>query len=164
MAATRIDSNELLMRSLHGAALHKVLQPAEGVWEFDFETAGLTISCPWRLVSGGAVVLGSSDHGQRFGLPAPVDVRSETVRVLDGRKVEAIDINEQTGDLCIRFGSDARIDAFNNSGGYEGWNYASQSGVMVVAMGGGELAIWSNLPKRGFARGSDELNKRSHGN
>ena len=142
------NATELILRSIRGANVHGLQQPAEGVWQFDFERAGLTIECPWRIVSAGVVVLGASDHGEKFGLPAPVDVISETIDKLGSRRVEAVEINPDTGDLCIRFSGDARIEAFNNSAGYEGWNYADRTGVMVVAMGGGSLAIWGNLPKR----------------
>jgi hypothetical protein len=30
------------------------------------------------------------------------------------------------------------------SSGYEGWQFGSKAGLLVVAMGGGELAIWTN--------------------
>jgi hypothetical protein len=143
-----VDARELMLRSMQGANLRGLQQPAVGVWEFDFEKAGLTISCPWRIVSAGVVVLGASDHGQKFGLPAPVDVISETLAKLGSKIVESVEIGAETGDLCIRFSGNARIEAFNNSGGYEGWNYADRAGVMVVGMGGGSLAIWSKLPKR----------------
>jgi hypothetical protein len=153
MPGVPIDVNELMLRSLRGATLHKLRQPAEGVWEFNFEVAGLTIECPWRLVSGGAVVLGGSDHGQRFGLPAPVDVSSETLRILVDLKVETVDANERTGDLRIRFNLDAQIDAFNNSGGYEGWNHSDHEGITVIATGGGSLAIWD---KRGVGKNDSD--------
>jgi len=143
-----IDAGELMLRSLGGASLRGLLQPAEGVWQFDFEKAGLTIECPWRIVSGGSVVLASSDHGQKFGLPAPVDLISATLEKLKGLTIEAIDVNGETADLCLKFGGGARIDTFNDSSGYEGWNYSDRTGVMLVAQGGGHLAIWSNLPRR----------------
>jgi hypothetical protein len=149
MADKQSDPAELMLRSLKGASLHDLQQPAEGVWQFGFERAGLTIECPWRIVIGGCVVLASSDHGQKFGLPAPVDLILATLEKLKGLTIEAADIDRETADLCLKFSGDVRIDTFNDSSGYEGWNYADRLGVMLVAMGGGKLAIWSKLPKRG---------------
>jgi len=149
VTAEGADAAGLMLRSMRGASLRGLLQPAEGVWQFDFEGAGLTIECPWRIVSGGSVVLASSDQGQKFGLPAPVDLISATLGKLKGLTVETIAINGETADLCLTFGGGTRIDTFNDSSGYEGWNYADRDGVMLVAQGGGQLAIWSNSPKRG---------------
>ena len=149
VTAEGADAAGLMLRSMRGASLRGLLQPAEGVWQFDFEGAGLTIECPWRIVSGGSVVLASSDQGQKFGLPAPVDLISATLEKLKGLTVETIAINGETADLCLTFGGGTRIDTFNDSSGYEGWNYADRDGVMLVAQGGGQLAIWINSPKRG---------------
>jgi hypothetical protein len=146
--ADSIDASELMLRSMRGAYLHEIQQPADGVWQFGFSKAGLTITCPWRIVSSRSIVRAASDHGRQFGLPAPVDVISETLEKLEGRTVQSVEISEETSDSCIRFSGDVRIDAFNDSSGYEGWNYADRAGVMLVAMGGGHLAIWSKLPKR----------------
>jgi hypothetical protein len=143
-----LDAAKFMLHSMRGANLHGLQEPAEGVWQFDFERAGLTITCPWRIVSARGIVLGASDHGRKFGLPTPVDVISETLGKLESRIIESVEISAETGDLCIRFSGDAGIEAFNNSAGYEGWNYADHGGVMVVAMGGGSLAIWENLPRR----------------
>jgi hypothetical protein len=136
-----------MLRSLRGAALRQLKQPAEGVWEFDFVAAGLNLTCPWRIANHGGTVLGASDHGQKFGLPAPVDVISKTPEHLHGATVESVEIDPETSDLRIKFSDGARIDAFNDSSGYEGWNYSDRSGVMLVAMGGGRLAIWDRSNK-----------------
>jgi hypothetical protein len=142
MSAAPIDVKALILRSLLGATVHKLDHPSEGMWTFDFGTAGLTVNCPWRILSEGAIVLGESDHGQKFGLPAPVDVSSQTLRIMTNRKIEDIEISEHTGDLCIKFSSNTQIDVFNDSSGYEGWNYADRDGVQVIGMGGGGLSIW----------------------
>jgi hypothetical protein len=146
MADTPVDVDELMTNSLRDATLRKLEQPAEGVWAFDFEIAGLTVECPWRIVVDGGVVLGGCDHGHKFGLPAPVDVMSETMRWLATRKVERVEVNRVTGDLCVKFIPEAQIDAFNNSGGFEGWSCGTREGLQVFALGGGKLAIWD---KRG---------------
>ena len=148
MVDAQVNAGELMLRSMRGAGVRDLQQVAEAVWQFDFERAGLTIECRWRIVSGGSVVLASSDHGQKFSLPAPVDLILATLEKLKGLTVEAIDIHSETADLRLAFGGGTRIDTFNDSSGYEGWNYSDRTGVMLVAQGGGQLAIWSNLPKR----------------
>jgi hypothetical protein len=136
MSDTQIDVNKLMTDSLGGAELRTLEQPAEGVWAFSFEIAGITVQCPWRIVVDGAVVLGGCDHGQKFGLPAPVDVTSETMRWLANRRVAGVEVDRVTGDLCIKFMPKARIDAFNNSGGYEGWSCGTREGLQIFALGG----------------------------
>jgi hypothetical protein len=49
-AGSEIDAAGLMRRSLNGASLKLLEQPAEGVWQFDFVNGGLTIECPWRIV------------------------------------------------------------------------------------------------------------------
>jgi len=133
---------ELMLRSLRGATLRQLKQPAQGVWEFDFERAGLNLTCPWRIVQDGSIILAASDHAQKFGLPAPVDVFEKTLEHLGAELVQSVEIDAETSDLYISFSGGKRIDAFNDSSGYEGWNYRDREGVMLVAMGGGQLAIW----------------------
>lgn len=87
-------------------------------------------------------MLGGSDHGHKFGLPEPVDVRIETLRLLTEKPVETARIDVATGDLSITFVGDARIDVFNNSSGYEGWQFGDRSGLQLIAQGGGQIAIW----------------------
>lgn len=134
--------SEMMLRTLREASLASLDQPAEGVWAFDFSKAGLNIECPWRIVVDEAVVLGASDHGHQFGLPAPVDAIAKTLKILGGKSVEGIEIDPVTADLCIKFSGQTRLDAFNCSSGYEGWNYGDVTGMSVVATGGGKLAIW----------------------
>ena len=46
-----LDATEAMFRTLRGAILNGLDRPAEGVWQFDFVRAGLTIECPWRIVA-----------------------------------------------------------------------------------------------------------------
>jgi hypothetical protein len=142
-----IDASELMTDSLRGAKLCKLEQPAKDVWAFSFEIAGLTIQCPWRIVTDGGVVLGGCDHDQQFGLPAPVDIMSETLRWLANRIVSAVEVDRVTGDLSVKFSPEAQIQAFNNSGGYEAWSLGTRGGLQVFALGGGKLAIWDKRTK-----------------
>jgi hypothetical protein len=140
----KLDAADLMRRSLVGASLEVLEQPAEGVWQFDFVRSGLTIECPWRIVANGAVVLGALDHGHQFGLPVPVDVIEQTLKILNGKTVENIEIGPETADLGIIFRGETRIDVFNSSSGYEGWNFGDREGLSLIALGGGKLAVSLN--------------------
>jgi hypothetical protein len=141
-ASQKLDPSEMMLRSIHGSTVSHLEQPAEGVWHFAFPAADLNVSCPWRLIDAGAIVLSGSDHRQKFGLPHPVNVCTETVRILNGKTVENACIDEITADPRITLSGGTRIDVFNNSGGYEGWQFGDRNGLNLIAQGGGQIAIW----------------------
>jgi hypothetical protein len=124
-----------MRRSLRRASLKLLEQPAEGVWQFDFVCAGLMIECPWRMVVDRVVMLGASDHGLQFGLPAPLDVIEQTLRARSGKPVENIEMEPETAALRILFKGETRVDAFNRSGGYGGWNFGDREGLNLIACG-----------------------------
>jgi hypothetical protein len=99
------------------------------------------VECVWRAVSDGRIVLGSQDHGQQFGLPAPVDAVSRISGLLKEKTVDSLHIDDLTSDLTIQFTGAVRIDIFNNSSGYEGWNYHDRNGLELIATGGGRLLM-----------------------
>jgi hypothetical protein len=104
----------------------------------------MSFRVPWRIVANGRVAFGDEDDGQRFGLPAPVDGEERSASLLGGRIVQAVHLDRETGDLRIVFDGDTRIDLFNHSCGYEGWDAHYAAGGSrwgVIAMGGGELAV-----------------------
>ena len=81
-----------------------------------------------------------------FGLPAPLDGQSEANRLLDGRAITKLTVDSETADLSIPFDGNVRLDAFNNSAGYEGWQInlpPEHGGMWVIALGGGELTIFA---------------------
>ena len=138
----KLNPSEMMLESLRGLSVSSVEHYAEDSWRLNFAAAGLNVQCPWRIVSNDGVVLGGSDHEQKFGLPQPVDVTVEALRVLSGKTVESARIDEKTADLCITFTGEIRVDVFNDSSGYEGWTFADQRGTWLVAQGGGQMAIW----------------------
>ncbi|PWG01433.1 DUF6188 family protein [Sphingosinicella humi] len=115
------------------------------VWRANFGdgfTIGLEV--PWRIVANGRVAFGDEDDGQWFGLPSPIDGEERAASLLQGRVVQAMQLDHETGDLHIVFDGNTRIDVFNQSCGYEGWAaYYSVGGSQwgVIAMGGGEIAV-----------------------
>ncbi|MDP3339593.1 hypothetical protein [Frigidibacter sp.] len=122
-----------------------VIGRGEHGWAFDL-TGGvfLTVSCPWRIVSGGGIAFGSGDHGELFGGTSPVDGEAEAQGALDGKVITAASVDRQTADLTLQFGQETRIDLFNASLGHEGWQAGygpRENGWSVIALGGGELSL-----------------------
>lgn len=111
-------------------------------WQFFFagevyvHTASL-----WRLKEDGKLTFVSEDHLQQFGLPAPVDLVSETTRSLDGRTLLAINIDDRTKDLHLRFDGEVELEVFTTSMGYESWEVIAEK-KHYICMGGGELATF----------------------
>jgi hypothetical protein len=81
-----------------------------------------------------------TDDGQKFGLPAPLDGQARANELLAGLKVRRLAVAEDTADILIEFTGGTRIDVFNNSSGYEGWQ-ATIGDVEIIGRGGGHLAI-----------------------
>lgn len=113
-------------------------------WTANFgEKFTISFRVPWRIVANGRIVLGNEDDGQWFGLPAPLDGEERAASVLGKRIVKALHLDEETGDLRITFDDNTRIDVFNHSCGYEGWDaYYTVGGERrgVIATGGGGIA------------------------
>ncbi len=146
----KLNASGMILESLTGLVVTAMDQFSEDAWDlnFNFHAADLNIYCPWRVVGNGSVLLGSSDHGQKFGLPEPVNVIAEVLRLLNGKVVEEASIDETTADLRIDFAGDIRVDVFNDSSGYEGWTFADERGLKLVAQGGGQIAIWKPIASK----------------
>jgi hypothetical protein len=116
----------------------------EADWNFDFgERLNIAASAPWRVVTADGIAHGDEDDGQRFGLPQPVDGEARVNYLLSGQKVRKVEVDGQTADLRVVFDGGARLDLFNNSSGYEGWQASvpvDGKVLTVIALGGGELA------------------------
>lgn len=115
----------------------------EADWNFDFGgRLHIAASVPWRIVTGDGIAHGDEDDGQQFGLPQPVDGEARVNALLSGQKVCKVEVDGQTADLRVLFDGGARLDFFNNSSGYEGWQASVPVGgrvLTVVAIGGGGL-------------------------
>ena len=115
----------------------------EADWSFDFgEGHNIAASVPWRVVTADGIAHGVEDDGQWFGLGQPVDGEVRTNELLEGQKVVGVEVDMQTADLRVMFNGGARLDFFNNSSGYEGWqaSLGGHDGITVIALGGGGLA------------------------
>jgi hypothetical protein len=117
----------------------------EADWSFDFgERLNIASSVPWRIVTAEGIAHGDEDDGQWFGLAQPIDGEGRSNELLRGQKVVAVALDEQTADLEIAFDGGVRLDLFNNSAGYEGWQASVPVGreeFTVIALGGGRLTI-----------------------
>lgn len=115
-------------------------------WVITFIGGGsIALPVPWRIVADGRIALANEDDGQQFGLPAPVDGEAKANGLIASRAITSLSIDRQTADLVIHFGDAVRLDTFSNSSGYEGWHInlpPENGGMSVVALGGGDVAIY----------------------
>lgn len=116
----------------------------EADWSFDFgEGLNIAVAVPWRIVTPEGVALGDEDDGQWFGHAQSMDGEARANELLQGQKVVNVELDGQTADLRVVFDDGARLDFFNNSSGYEGWQASVRAGgkeLTVIALGGGSLA------------------------
>ena len=133
---------ETLAAALQGRACR--IRRREFDWSFDFgERVSIAASGPWRVVTADGIAHGDQDDGQWFGLAEPVDGEARTNNLLQGQKVANVELDAQTTDLRLTFDGGVRLDLFNNSSGYEGWQAsvpADGKELTVIALGGGGLA------------------------
>jgi hypothetical protein len=130
-----------LASALHGRECRVARREAD--WSFDFgERLNIAAPVPWRVVTTDGIAHGVRDDGQSFGLAQPVDGEARTNALLKGQKVVRVELDGQTADLRVLFDGGARLDLFNNSSGYEGWQatVGGHEGFTIVALGGGKLA------------------------
>jgi hypothetical protein len=127
--------------SLKGKVCTRVYEHHAGKFTFEFDGITLGVDCLWRIIVDGKVALTSRDHGQRFGLSAPVDANGAATSMLQGGQVVKVQLEESSADLTLEFGSGQRLEIVTDSSGYEPWNLHGP-GVHVVALGGGGLTTF----------------------
>ncbi|MGC3936490.1 hypothetical protein ACOTTU_01655 [Roseobacter sp. EG26] len=117
----------------------------ENDWLFEFSGGSLiALNVPWRIVCKGRILFVDEDDGQLFGNSEPVDGELVANNSLGGQSIAKAALARETGDLALHFSDNLRLDAFNNSSGYEGWTATCNfDGVLFdfVALGGGEIMI-----------------------
>lgn len=106
-------------------------------WGFTFSGGlNLRVECLWRLLVSGKVVITSEDHGQQFGLPAPVDCVGE-LRRIEGVSVTSAKVRAGTVDIALDFGDIATLEVIGTSAGYEAW-VLSGPDILIVGQPGYE--------------------------
>ena len=125
-----------------GRAFVEVKFMAPASWSFRFD-GGVEIRSDsvWRIVVGGRIALSSEDHGQRYGLPSPVDAEARCQSLIVQVRIERAEVREDTRDIVIVFESGARLDILPVSSGYESWQVAAPDGTRTIAQGGGNLVV-----------------------
>jgi hypothetical protein len=139
------DPFSTFARALHGRTC--AVEKRDYDWALDFgNQSSIAVSVPWRIVSGGGIAFADSDDGQQFGLPEPIFGAARANTILTGRRVTGVELDPLTADLHVCFDGETRIDVFNHSSGYEGWqaSFPSDSGrTEIIGLGGGGLAIFN---------------------
>lgn len=125
-----------------GQAIKKIVYRESGNWWFHFANGGVVHpESAWRLVVGGHIARSNVDHGQWFGLPAPVDAEVELRSLLFGCKVQAAEIRDDTRDIILLFESGERLEIVPLTSGYESWDIKAPNGDWTYAQGGGNLSV-----------------------
>lgn len=133
-----------LDKLLEGRFLTDV-RKSEHLWQFFFDAGEvlLNLECPWRIVVNGKVAYGDEDHGQKFGLLQSLDGTCITKEFLSGSKIVSARMADGTGDLYVVFENGSHLELFNSSCGYEGWTLSDKNGFSIIAMGGGDIAVFT---------------------
>jgi hypothetical protein len=138
-----MDAAAMITSRLVGDRLIEV-ERSDYDWVFRFANdMVLRAACPWRILVEGSIVHGDTDHGQQFGLPAPVDGADRSNKLLLNKTIETVAIRDDTGDITISFSGRTALEILNMSSGYEGWQLNGDGGLSVIAAGGGKLVIWN---------------------
>jgi hypothetical protein len=136
------DGAAILRLALLGSSCTSV-DKEEYSWHFGFGSGGaaLSLECLWRLRASGCIAYGRDDDGQTFGLPEPVDGVAMCERLIGRSPVASLEIRDGCGDLSVEFKNGVMLEVFNGSAAYEGWTFSRKDGLLVVAQGGGRLAV-----------------------
>lgn len=111
-------------------------------WWFEFADAGsLRVDSLWRIVARGRVVASSTDHGVKFGLPAPTDQAEISRAYVCNRTIRSAFIREGSGDLILELDGSVALEVLVTSTGHESWALVCPNGDEVIALGGGELHV-----------------------
>jgi hypothetical protein len=134
----RIDLSWMIGRSFSDV---RFLEPT--LWRFSLcSYESIDAECLWRLVDDRHIVRTSNDHGQQFGLAAPIDASAEASRILAHATVVGVELFNATADIHITLSDRQRLEIIPESSGYEGWTVRGPDGVCFVAQGGGQICTW----------------------
>jgi hypothetical protein len=130
---------------LHGEVCTRVWAPVPGgiVVAFQFGLAAAILTCPWRLLENGRLVLGRADFGNLLRGGQQVDVAQEAFNVLKDRPVTGGQIDTARGDFSVECQGNVRLEVFNDASNNESWKMASPHGPSLVATRGGQVQVRS---------------------
>jgi len=142
---TAISHKDIDLAWIIGCRIESVSFHESHLWSFALAPGRtLKVESLWRIVTPRGLALTSDDHGQRFGLPSPVDAAQEVSKLLASRAITSVTVDELTSDLAIAFGPDVRLEVLATSAGYESWQIYDSAGVNYVAQGGGKVSTWKS--------------------
>ena len=145
ISSTPIGYDAIDLSWINGRVITQVAYREPTYWSFMMGTSeGIAVECLWRIVRAGRVVRTGLDHGQQFGLPAPVDAARDAMEFLSGACVVHVRIREATGGIFLTFDDDVCLEIIPDSSGYESWHLYAPAGRCYVAQGGGQICTWSN--------------------
>ena len=133
------DNADIHAKQLIGRKLLSI-EMKDYSWLLEFDAgASLVTESPWRLIEQGRIAVSSGDHGQQFGLTAPMNAARAVMSRVGGRTVEAASIASDSGDLMLEFQGRTCLQLLQLSSGYEAWRL-SIDGNESICMGGGNIA------------------------
>jgi hypothetical protein len=101
----------------------------------------LRVETLWRIISDGRIHVSSSDHGQKFGLPKPVDSAARAVQALSNSLVTQVSFGPDTGDVFLGFDDGSSLEILATSSGYEGWAIFFPNGDEAIGLDGGQIEL-----------------------
>jgi hypothetical protein len=109
-------------------------------WFFVFaDDISIVTESPWRFLSEDRIIVTSEDHGNQFGLPAPVDAAERVLAGVSRKAVVTASITRPTADLIIYFDGHWHLQFLQMSCGYESWRLYIR-GNETICTGGGDIA------------------------
>jgi len=110
-------------------------------WHFSFaDKIGISVSGFWRLLEKNHIVLVSLDHGHKFGLTEPLDLKEEIKNRLTAKKIIKIVVNKDTADLILTFTDQFKLEIYIASSNYETYDF-SINNKRYIGLGSGSIAI-----------------------
>ena len=122
-----------------GQTISDVIYRESGNWWIRFPNgAHVHTESLWRLVADGRIRLTSLDHGNWFGLKAPVMADDELKALIANRTVKQVRLTD-CRDLVLDFADNIRLEFLPTSACYEGRDIRFPNGDWIYAFSGGEL-------------------------
>ena len=131
-----------------GARLQSV-EKKDYSWFFTFtDRVSVATELPWRFVTSNGIVVTSDDHGEKFGLPSPVDASLRVLSAIQDTPIRSTRVDTQTGDLFVCFSDTTFLQFLQMSCGYEAWRLRLGDRE-TICTGGGEIASFDARPQKG---------------
>ena len=132
----RIPLAEVDLSWLVGTAITTFRFHPPFFWVISFSSGGsISTDSDWRILSADCMVVSSVDHAQSFGLPEPLDSGALASSATRMATVSAVYVADSAPDLELSLDSGLRFQVLAVSRGYECWQVADPSGVVVVVDG-----------------------------